>query len=539
MAIAAMIASRVVAIRVLGDVPHVMDEIAYTFQARTLAEGRLTAEVALPRSAFALWFVDDRVARFGIFPPGWPAMLALGVKLGLRGWVNPFLHGLTVLLVARLARRLGGRRASGIAAAIYGFSPQALLLAASLMSHSLVAFASASALVSAFEARRGRARSWVALFVGGASVALAFLTRPLCGVAIGIVFGALVFRWMFGRARRRVVLSALAMPLVPLVLAAILLGGYNRALTGSAVRFPQSEWFDEHAPPSEDRIFAYHPGCNDLGLGKEHGCELSIGRDGHTAKNALSNTGDNLTAWFYLAGGGPLVVALAALGFRRRRGRAVRGVVFGSVPVVVVAYALYWYAGVCYGARFYHAALPPLLVVAGIGVAEIGRPVLRRALLVAVLLGNGLAFGAALREVRVHYWGTDARFARLSASWREPPALVMVAFREEGAPSGPSGITSVDPRNPRSIQPNSWRILSALGMNGPAMDDRVVFAKFHPALVPELRARFGARRLYLYLMTVDPSGDQLERYERVEGRFHEDSTQPPPPNFDGFVLGRL
>src|SRR5215468_3717959 len=86
-------AARLVGHFALEDVPHVMDEIAYLLQARTFAGGHLTAPLHLPRAAFAMWFVDDRVRTFSIFPPGWPAFLAVGLWTGLASWINPLLHG--------------------------------------------------------------------------------------------------------------------------------------------------------------------------------------------------------------------------------------------------------------------------------------------------------------------------------------------------------------------------------------------------------------------------------------------------------------
>src|SRR5665213_2190142 len=104
--IASVSTARLIGRYALGDVPHVMDEIAYVFQAKTYLTGHVTTAVATPRAAFALWFVDDRASKYGIFPPGWPAVLALGVGSHLRAWVNPILHGFTTWLVASSAKKI-------------------------------------------------------------------------------------------------------------------------------------------------------------------------------------------------------------------------------------------------------------------------------------------------------------------------------------------------------------------------------------------------------------------------------------------------
>ena len=60
--------------------PHLEDEVAYLFQARTMALGRLTVDSPANPDAFWTPFVlDHRGQRFGKYPPGWPAFLALGV----------------------------------------------------------------------------------------------------------------------------------------------------------------------------------------------------------------------------------------------------------------------------------------------------------------------------------------------------------------------------------------------------------------------------------------------------------------------------
>ncbi|MEO6418569.1 MAG: hypothetical protein ABIP39_04140, partial [Polyangiaceae bacterium] len=231
LAIAALgvLLARLIEWKALGDVPHVMDEIAYAFQAKTMATGHLVMPVALPRAAFAMWFVDDRVARFSIFPPGWPAVLALGLKLHAETWVNPLLHGGTVLLVASIARKVAGTRAQLVAALAYALSPQALILAASMMSHTLVAFGAALALYAGVSEARRRT-----VLLGGAAIGLVLLARPLCGVVVAIGFAGLA---LFAIVRQQASVSRFAIALAPLVFACISLGAYNAALTGSALRF--------------------------------------------------------------------------------------------------------------------------------------------------------------------------------------------------------------------------------------------------------------------------------------------------------------
>jgi 4-amino-4-deoxy-L-arabinose transferase-like glycosyltransferase len=497
------------------------------------AGGHLTVPLHLPRAAFAMWFVDDRVRTFSIFPPGWPAVLALGVLLGATAWVNPLLHGATTLLVARVARWLGGdnqgERAALFASAIYGLSPQALLLAASLMSHTLVAFAAAAVLAAGLRLIRPGASPLHAAALGTA-LGVAAVTRPLCAVALGVAAALFVAVALRRRAVGPAHLAALAGPALVLV---ALLGAYNAHLTGSPLRFPQEAYFDEHAPPIDHPIFRYGPGCNRLGFGPGHGCEV-LPEGVHTVSHAVWNTGVNLRAWLWLAGGGPLAFALAFLALTERRGRGERLLVLSVFPAVVLLYGLYWYAGTCYGARFYHAALPSLLVLAALGLERIaggGRSRTAAALLAVLLLGNGVTGWLAGREVSRSYWGTDDRFARLAASWDKPPALILVAF-SLGTPIGHYRYTSF-------LSNVTWaeniRSLGALGVNSPGLDGPVVFARYHPALMPEIRARFPGRQLWLYLTGIRGQ-DLLVPYESSGMPLLEAGAVRPKDNFNGFTI---
>jgi hypothetical protein len=518
-ALLSALAARLVSHFALRDVAHVMDEVAYLFEAKVIATGHLTAPVALPRAAFNAWFIDDGVARFGIFPPGWPAVLAIGVRLAIVPWINPLLHFATVVLVGRAGSRLGGPRLELAASLLYALSPQAVLLAASLMSHSLVAFAASvitlalATLIVAGDSRRY-------LFAcAGAALGVVVATRPLCAVVLGVPFGvALALR---GRRFFPVVAGAAA----PFLLA---LGAFNRALTGSALRFPQSAYFDEHLPPVDIPFFTYGKGCNALGFG--HACDHTVRHAVHTVSSALTDAGDNLQAWGALVAG-PIALVGVVLALAKRETRA-RALWLVTPPLLaVVLYGLYWQAGVCYGARFYHAALPALVVLVAVGVFSV-RKRTAYLLVASAALFDAAGYVVSIRELSSwSFWGTDDRFAEVSRHWENGRAIVLVAF-------GPD-----DVKNPAlhlmgaSAAGGSWllgtRALSALGQNAPVVDDgQIVFAKFHPALVGELADRFPDRSLWLYTAWADRSKDVLERWDPAKFAGH--TYRRPVDNFDGF-----
>jgi hypothetical protein len=542
--------ARLVGCVALEDVPHVMDEIAYSLQARTFASGHLTEAIRLPRGAFAMWFVDDRVRFFSVFPPGWPAVLAVGYVTGLASWVNPLLHGASTLLVSRAARLLAGKRAAAVAAAVYALSPQALLLAASFMSHTLVALMAAMVLVVGLEmigechqpqdggggAERDRptmtasAGRW-RLASGGVAIGVTALTRPLCGVVLFCVMAAFMFVALRRHRLRPIDVLVTAVPVVVLI---GLLAAYNHHLTGSLLRFPQSAFFDEHAPPLDLPLFSYHPGCNDLGFGPGHGCETLMPGGMHTPANAVSNLGDNMLAWLWLAAGGPLAFVLSLVAFANKEARTALFPTLAAIPISFILYGLYWYAGTCYGARFYQVALPALLVLASVGldlVARFHRSIFAVALGL-ILLWNGIFGFRAAEEVSHGYWGTDARFVHVADAWTDQPALVLVAFAPEELRAEHTLTTFME----EVVWLDNIRALAALAANRPDLSGPVVFARYHPGLMHDLRAQFPKRKRFLYIAHAKRSDDQLLPYDTSDLAASEATTPRPADNFDAYIV---
>lgn len=139
------------ALDVLEGMPHVQDSVTYLFQARTLSGGALTAPappLAEPNSTahFGQEFLLVRDGRwFGKYPPGYPALLAVGVLAGAPWLVNPLLAALAIALVYVLAQIVyakdGGRHATPfIAALLLATSPFFLVMSGSLMIHAAELF---------------------------------------------------------------------------------------------------------------------------------------------------------------------------------------------------------------------------------------------------------------------------------------------------------------------------------------------------------------------------------------------------------------
>lgn len=205
LALFSFLMSALVSRTVYERLPHLEDEMAYLFQARTLARGDLVIES--PRPARAYWqpFVIDRDGkRFGKYPLGWPILLAGGVIMGQPWVINAFLSALIVALVYRLGRDLFNADTGLMAAALAAFSPMALLLNGTLMGHTAALFA---AMLFMWAYRRME-RSPAPLrwgLLAGLALGLLVANRPLAGAAVAAPFvaysGVRLVRTLLRRAR--------------------------------------------------------------------------------------------------------------------------------------------------------------------------------------------------------------------------------------------------------------------------------------------------------------------------------------------------
>ena len=236
----ALVATAAVADRVFERLPHLEDELAYRFQAQTLALGRLTVPTPEHASSFWVPFVlDYQGQRFGKYPPGWPAVLALGELAGQPWLVNPALTALALYLVYRLGRTLYDARVGVLAAALGATSPLLYVLAGSYLSHlaSLV-WLLLFTLWFVYTAQ-GRSR-WFAVG-SGIALGLAFLTRSLtaAGYAIPFVIYSLAqIIWRRQRHWPNYLLIALAGGAVSALLLA-----YQWAVTGDPLLNPYVLWW--------------------------------------------------------------------------------------------------------------------------------------------------------------------------------------------------------------------------------------------------------------------------------------------------------
>jgi hypothetical protein len=356
----AVVVTFLIARRIFENIPHLEDEIAYTWQAKVMAAGVLTVETPVkPRRFLVPFVVDYEGRRFGKYPLGWPALLSVGIRLGIRDAVNPLLAGLALWLIYILVKRLLGETPGLIAAILTLTSPFFLLNNGSLLSHPLgLVFSTGFALawlhafvpeinvVDQNGADNSRMRLLATATAGLALGAFA-LTRPFTALGLALPFGAHgLFLLLRGnnQVRRRVLLVG---ALAGLVAGLHFLWQY--AATGDPFFNPYELWW------------AY----DKVGFGPGYG----VTESGHNLKLAIDNLGVSLGAaqrellgwsWFTW-----LFLPFGVWALRKNRPSLL---VASVMPALFLIYMAYWIGSWTFGPRYQYEGLYSfsLLTAAGI-----------------------------------------------------------------------------------------------------------------------------------------------------------------------------
>jgi len=227
LAAASLLTGALVSVTVMELTPGVIDGAVYLLQAQILESGRLYADAhPLPEFFPAITAVVDGGRWYAQYPPGYPSVLALGVRAGLPWLVNPLIGALNAVLVYALGRELATEGEARLAALLAGFSPFVLLMGSDYTSHpTSLLCATSFMLCVARGIRGGGAGSFAAAGLAGA---FAIATRPFSAIGICLPFALVAVFWLLRNRRWSSVLAAAAAAAVPLALFLL----YNWGTTG-------------------------------------------------------------------------------------------------------------------------------------------------------------------------------------------------------------------------------------------------------------------------------------------------------------------
>lgn len=366
----------------LGGSPRVIDATAYLLEARSFARGSFSFPFEGPSGSFRGRFLihpaGDSQALAGIFPPGYPALLSLGVLGGHPEWVGPLLAAGLVACTYQLALRVTGRRSDALLAALLSALNAALRYhTAETMAHGWSTLLTVAAVLSTCQIssnwrasvlavpRSGvweKGRHWLVL---GFCLGTLLATRQLTGLVVIVACG--ISLWLARSGSRpyplrlaslkKVITTPYAwMALAASLPAIVLLLAHHQAITGSIFSSPQLRYYS----------LADGPGaCFGWGLGKgcafEHAAVVAEqGGNGLTPWWALLNTVHRLH-WHSLdiANCEPLAAFALYFSWKKRRDRRFWPL-YLVIVLLPVAYSLFYFNG-SYpggGARFFCALLP-------------------------------------------------------------------------------------------------------------------------------------------------------------------------------------
>lgn len=335
---------------VFERVPHLEDEMAFVWQAEVFARGRMAVESPeCPRCFLQPFVVDYNGLRFGKYPPGWPAVLALGVRFDARDWVNPLLAGLCVWLTYRLVQKLLDEKTALLAAGLTLVSPFFLMNAGSLLSHVWSFFLVLALAFAWFDLldEKSTIPRWMSLLVAGLSLGLLALTRPLTAVGVALPFFlhglVLLVRGSTAIRKRVLGVGLISAPVTALLFL------WQFGVTGDPLLNPYELWWP----------------YDKIGFGPDVG--LNVG--GHSpwfayvnAKFSLKVGASDLFGWPRISW---LFLPFGLIAVRKNPRALI--VASGAVSLVGV-YLLYWIASWLFGPRYYFEGLIGMTMLTAAGI---------------------------------------------------------------------------------------------------------------------------------------------------------------------------
>lgn len=374
---AALLSIFYIAIYLRGG-PRIIDATTYFLQGRALSQGDFSWPVSEPSASFRGRFLVHRElapgdgVMGGIFPPGFPILLALGFGLGAPMVVGPALAAACVIATYRLTRTLAehalGPTPSTDVEAIARLAALSSVVCGALryhtadtMAHGATALGVAVALDAAL---RGKP------VLAGLAVSAVIATRPVSAVPIALVATFVLFA--FARQRGILRFAVATLPGIALLLVA------QHAVTGAWLASSQRMYYALSDGPRD---------CFRWGFGARAGCLYEHGEfvearlpHGYGLVEALGTTLRRLRMHLLDIGNLEPLAVLLLVPLFRVRGAAKRS------PAVLAALALVALHALAYlpfyfdgnypggGARFFADVLPVEHALLALAVARLATP---------------------------------------------------------------------------------------------------------------------------------------------------------------------
>jgi hypothetical protein len=406
----------IIARAVFSARPLLIDEVVQLLQARIYTSGHLWLPVAAHREFFSiLHLVDTGNKVYSQFPPGGPAMLALGELVHAPWLVGPACGAISVALFSRLLKRTdpGSSPAFRLGATLlFAVAPFGAFMFASHMNHVttlmwlLVATLGLANVVRDDVPKAG----WA--FVNGVGLGAAATIRPLDALAFAVPAAAWLLLLAWRDKRRWLDVAASGV--------------------GVAIPFAAMMWVNARTTGSPF-LFGY-----EVLWGKAHGLGFHTAPWGaaHTPSRGLELISlyvTRLQTYLFETPFPSMLPVIASLAFTRRLSALDRYLLV-SASLLGALYFAYWHDGFFLGPRFVFPWLPVLVLFAarlpGLVRERFGRGRVSIGTNAALATGALMAVGLALPERVMLYRGAltsmRADYTAESAKTGVKDALVFV-----------------------------------------------------------------------------------------------------------------
>ena len=329
---------------VFDGVPGFLDSCIYMFQARLFAHGMLSAPIPPEPQFFETVHVTLSNKWYTMYPPGYPAILALGVIFRISWLVNPLLGALTIVCIYLLAKELYGDSIAKLSAILACASSFFLFMSSEFASHTSTLFFITFAFLS-FVWLVKKKRPLLSAVVCGICLGIALLCRPYTTVWICVPLGIASIV-----ARKELSLRHILIGFIPIIVACFAFLAYNYATTGNPLLFG---YIAVHGKK-------HYPGFHKALWSSEF----------HTITQGVKYVFSNLNALSYYLFEWPMSsLFFVCLFLAYGKKKFWEWLLVGWISALLVGHFFYFFNKLDFGPRFVYESLPALILLTSRGLS--------------------------------------------------------------------------------------------------------------------------------------------------------------------------
>ena len=325
-------------------VPGFMDGCSYMFQARLFAHGMLSAPLPPEPEFFEVGNTILSNKWYTVYPPGYPAILALGVIFRISWLVNPILGALTIVCIFLLAKELYGDTTAKFSAVLACASSFFLFMSAEFASHTSTLFFITLAFLS-FVWMVKKKRPLLSAVVCGICLGIALLCRPYTTVWICVPLGIAAIV-----ARKELSLRHILIGMIPILAACLAFLAYNYATTGHPLLLGYIVMHGKN----------HYPGFH----------QAPWSNQAHTVAQGFKHVFSNLNALSIFLFEWPMPsLFFACLFLVYGKKRFCEWLLVGWIGALLVGQYFYFFNQLDFGPRFVYESLPALILLTSRGLS--------------------------------------------------------------------------------------------------------------------------------------------------------------------------